>query len=147
MQDTFLHYLSYLTCGIIGLIFSTLLILRSLSQKAQYAKLQFKIRDYFYYDWYTPVLSLLSVILGLFMVDVTLKWNPALINWLKPAFAFLGYLGSDVVTRLFSAANRYLNKAIGDKTAEADSARGTTGTLTQAFPDKKTTPPPNTPSI
>lgn len=132
MNHIIWQYIGYFICGMLGLAISTILILRSLAKKAQAAKLIFDPLDYFKLDWYTPAASLLTIILGLFLVDVTLKWNPGLLNWMKLFFAALGYLGSDVAARIFSAMSNRLDAAISSKANDADRMNGTEGTLTPA---------------
>ena len=140
MTTTHLQYAQYLFCGILGLAISTVLILRSLSQKSKAASTEFSVKMYFKLDWFTPVGSILTIVLGLMMVDVTLKWNPALINWLKPLFATFGYFGSDLSSRLFSVMNGYINKAVDYKTDIADKVNGTLGTRTPILPPKDSSP-------
>lgn len=140
MTPSTFSYVMYALCGIMGLAISTVLILRSLSQKSRAASTEFSVAMYFKLDWFTPVGSLLTIVLFLMMVDVTLKWNPSLVNWLKPAFATVGYFGSDISSRLFSVMNGYINKAVDYKTDISDKVNGTLGTRTPIIPPKDSSP-------
>ena len=56
----------------------------------------------------------------MFFVDEIIGWNPFVIKYLKFGFAFIGYTGSDILSRAFGVASRKINAAIDIKTDVAD---------------------------
>jgi hypothetical protein len=64
----------------------------------------------------------------LLFIDNVLKWKPALIDFLKIFFAFVGYTGSDIASRLFGVLNTKINSVIDQK---ANALDGTTTATTK----------------
>lgn len=124
--------ISCILMGLLGLVSSTLLILRSLNRKATAANLIFTPKSYFKDDWYTPVASIVAVIMAFILLPYEPKtWSPAVTLIL---FGTIGYMGSDISSRVFSVASNKLNAAIGFKSQISDSSTGTTDAPTPAAP-------------
>lgn len=100
--------------------------MRSLQVKAKLNNVIFHPIEVVTQDWLIDIGSLISIIICLFFIDSVLKIRPDAVNYLKIFFAFIGYTGSDVLSRLFSVVNNRLNAAIGYKTKQTDEANGTT---------------------
>jgi hypothetical protein len=64
--------------------------------------------------------SILTIILFLLFLDNILKWKPVIVDYIKIGFAFVGYTGSDIASRLFSVVNKKINDVIDVKTNIAD---------------------------
>lgn len=125
--------------GLCGTVLSNLAVLYNLTKKARSANLQFKISTYFENDWFAPAISLVALVTALILLPyVPATWPPVVILIL---FATIGYSGNDLVSRFFSVANSYLNKAIDYKTDIADSATGTLGSPTPTMPPIKSSSP------
>jgi hypothetical protein len=126
----------YIICfvvAILGMALQTILKLRSIKTKAALANVSFNPLTYFKEDWLSIAASLITIILTLFFVSEILNWNALVINYVKIGFAFVGYTGSDIMSRLFSVVNARINSAIDYKTTIADTA---TGTLDKPTPAK-----------
>jgi hypothetical protein len=109
----------------------TALKLKSLQDKARLANVEFKVFQYFKNDWLSITASVLTVVMFLFFIDNILVWKPAVADYLKIGFAFVGYTGSDIASRIFGVVNKKINSAIDYKTTVADQATGDTEAPTQ----------------
>lgn len=98
----------------------TALKMKSLQDKARAANVEFKIRQYFSNDWLSIVASILTIIMFLLFLDNIMKWKPVIVDYVKIGFAFIGYTGSDIASRLFSVVNKKINDVIDTKTNIAD---------------------------
>jgi hypothetical protein len=113
----------YTTCffvALVGMALQTVLKMKSLQDKARAANLEFKPWRYFREDWLSITASVLTIILFLLFLDNILKWKPAIVDYIKIGFAFVGYTGSDIASRLFGVINKRINNAIDVKTNIAD---------------------------
>jgi amino acid permease len=113
----------YATCfgvALVGMALQTVLKLKSLQDKARAANLTFKPGLYFREDWLSITASVLTIILFLLFLDNILKWKPVIVDYIKIGFAFVGYTGSDIASRLFSVVNKKINDVIDVKTNIAD---------------------------
>lgn len=109
----------YLACfgvALVGMALQIVLKLKSLQDKAAAANVEFNVRIYFRKDWLSTIASLLTIILFLLFIDNILKWKPAIVDFLKIFFGFVGYTGSDIASRLFSVVNKQINNVIDLKT-------------------------------
>jgi hypothetical protein len=98
----------------------TILKMKSLQDKARAANVEFKVRQYFSNDWLSITASLLTIIMFLLFLDNILNWKPTIIDYVKIGFAFIGYTGSDIASRLFGVVNKKINNVIDTKTNIAD---------------------------
>lgn len=129
----------YITCfavALVGMALHTALKLKSLQDKARLANVEFKVVQYFKNDWLSITASTLTVIMFLFFIDNLLKWKPQAADYLKVGFAFVGYTGSDIASRLFGVVNKKINTAIDYKTTMADKETGDLEAPTP-LPEKK----------
>lgn len=108
--------------ALVGMALQTVLKIDSLQKKARAANVKFGPADYFKNDWLSITASILTIILFLMFLDNLLKWKPAIIDFVKILFAFVGYTGSDIASRLFSVVNNKINSIIDVKTGKSDSA-------------------------
>lgn len=125
----------YVNCGLIGLlglIFAVLMQLKSQREKAKAANLQFTISGFFSDEWINLSLSIVTIIIGLVLIPTVVGWKPAYIPFVRPAFLPIGYMGTDIILKLFGVVNKRLNAAIDDKTTEADKASGNLNAPTPA---------------
>lgn len=113
----------YITCfavGLIGMLLQTVLKIKSLQEKARVSNMAFNPWSYFKTDWLSVVASLLTIILFLFFIDTITKWKPETLKFMKLGFAFVGYTGSDIASRIFGVVNKRINQVIDEKTNIAD---------------------------
>lgn len=113
----------YVTCfgvALVGMALQTVLKMKSLQDKARAANMAFKPGQYFSEDWLSITASILTIILFLLFLDNILNWKPAIVDYVKIGFAFVGYTGSDIASRLFGVVNKKINNVIDAKTNIAD---------------------------
>ena len=114
----------YIECSVIGLIglaLQTALKIKSFQEKATASNIDFNLGMYFKYDWYTPVTSILTLLLLLFFLkDGVQNYSPV---WIKLSFGTAGYIGADIPSRLFSTVNKRLNNVIDIKTNISDTVQ------------------------
>lgn len=113
----------YLTCfglGLLGMAFQVALKLKSLQDKATAANIVFNEGDFFKKDKWTLICNVLAILIFVFLLGDMLKLWPALNGWVKIVFAFVGYIGSDVLLRFFSVVEKQMNGIIDIKTNKAD---------------------------
>lgn len=129
---TFALYVQCFLVALCGMLLQALLKIKSIQDKASNAKLQFKAKEYILEDWVSHSASLVTVIIVIFCVDEFAHFSAYVMQYIKFLFAFVGYTGSDIMSRLFSVVNKRINKAIDYKTTIADEATGTTDKPTPA---------------
>ena len=120
---------TYILCFVVAILGAALQIgfkIKSIQDKARKANVEFSAKSYFKDDWITFVLSGITIVICIICVDEFAHFSEAVMQYVKFAFAFIGYTGSDILSRLFSVANRKINNAIDYKTTQADEANGTT---------------------
>lgn len=127
-----LFYLSCFSIALIGMGLQTAMAMQSLQKKARLANVEFKAKHYLQEDYLTLVISFLTIVLAMLLINEVLNIKPEVKDYLKFGFAFIGYASNDIASRLFSAANSRVNAAIDYKTTIADKATGTTDTPTPA---------------
>lgn len=121
---TFQLYLTCFLVALVGMLLHAVLKLKSLQDKARLANVQFKASQYFIQDWLSHTASILTIIMFLIFVDNILHWKPQVLGYLKVGFAFVGYTGSDIASRIFGVVNKKINTAIDYKTTVADTQTG-----------------------
>lgn len=121
---TTLLYIQCFLVAFFGMLLQALLKIKSLQDKARKANVQFSPKEYLVDDWVSHSASLVTVIMIMFFVDELAHFSEYVMNYVKFGFAFVGYTGSDIMSRLFSVVNKRINNAIDDKTTIADQATG-----------------------
>lgn len=131
----------YIYCGLLallGLLFAVLLQLKAQSDKAKLANLIVPtFRTYIHNEWITLSLSLVTIIIGLFLIPIIVGLKPQYVPYIRPAFLPVGYAGTDILLKLFGVVNKRLNAAIDEKTTTADTTTGNLGAPTPALPPQK----------
>jgi len=134
----------YLYCGaiaLLGLLFAVLLQLKSQSDKAKLANLiKPTFGSYVKDEWITISLSIVTIIIGLFLIPIVVGLKPQYAPYIRPAFLPIGYAGTDILLKLFGVVNKRLNAAIDMKTNIADAATGNLAAPTPALPPQPTKP-------
>ena len=127
-----LFYLSCFAIALIGMALQTAMAMQSLQNKARLANVEFRPKNYLKEDWLTIVISFLTIVLAMLLINEVLNIKPEVKDYLKFGFAFIGYFSNDIASRLFSAANKRVNAAIDYKTTIADKATGNADAPTPA---------------
>lgn len=117
-------YIDSAVLGFLGLAFSLLLQLKSQRDKAKVANLQFSIGGFFSDEWINIAIAVVVLIIALYLIAPILGWKPGYLWLIRPAFLPVGYMGQDILLKLFGVVNKKLNAAIDAKTTEADRASG-----------------------
>jgi len=124
-----MSHLDYLTCfavGLLGAVIHALMKIKSIEDKAKLANVQFKANDYLLEDWKSHLISLCTLLICLFFIGDAIRFHADIIYYMKFAFAFIGYTGNDIASRVFGAVNKRVNTVIDKKTTEADQANNET---------------------
>lgn len=118
----------YIKCGVVGLLGMILqIIFKSIAvqKKANLANVQYKFWEIFSADWLSHLASIVTIVLFMFLIDEFTNISAKVMDYLKIGFAFVGYTGSDIASRLFSVVNNRVNAAIDFKTTISDTQTGT----------------------
>lgn len=116
----------YLTCffvALLGQLFTMLCKMIVLNQKAKRAKTNFSPLQYLKDDWLSFLASMIFIFIVLFILSEWLNWKPWVMDYIKSIFVFIGGAGYELGFRLFSVANKRLNKIIDEKSGIADSVK------------------------
>lgn len=113
-------YLQCFAVALVGMALQTALKMKSLQDKSRAANIEFKAGQYFRQDWLSITASVLTIIMFLLFLDNILKWKPVVVDYVKIGFAFVGYTGSDIASRLFGVLNKKINNVIDTKTNISD---------------------------
>ncbi len=125
-------YLQCFAVAFCGMVLQALLKVKSIQDKAKKANVQFSAKEYFLEDWVSHTASFVTVIMVMFFIDELSLFSEYVMQYVKFGFAFVGYTGSDVMSRIFSVVNKRINTAIDYKTTQADQANGTVDKPTPA---------------
>lgn len=117
-------YLTWFGIGFCGALLQVLIKMKSLEIKSRKANLKFSPLAYLKEDFLSLSASILTLLMCLFLIDEVFKLNPKIVDYVKWLFAFIGYTGSDIMTRIFGVMNKQINNAIDDKTTIADEKTG-----------------------
>ncbi len=131
-------YIECFLVALIGMLLQAVLKMKSIQAKAKAGNFEFSPSQYFKDDWLSLTASVLTIVLFLFFVPAILKMRPQAIDNAVIFFAFVGYTGSSIVSRIFSVVDKRLNAAIDYKTNIADKETGTLDAPTPMAPIKNT---------
>jgi len=130
---TILFYLNCFVIAILGLLFAILLQLKSQSDKARLANLiRPTFTSFVKEEWINISMSIVVIIVAMFFIPILMDWKPQVLIYVRPAFLPIGYMGTDILLKLFGLVNKRLNAAIDAKTTEADKASGNLSAPTPA---------------
>lgn len=113
-------YIQFFIVGLLGAFIHALMKVNSIKDKAQKANVAFKASDYFKEDWVSHCISMSTITLVLFFVTDILHLKPEALYYLKFSFAFVGYAGNDLASRVFGVVNKRVNDIIDKKTTDSD---------------------------
>jgi len=118
-------YLWCLASALVGLAFQVSLKIKSISDKARLANVEFSIGKYFKDDVWALISSVVAVLGFMLFMDEVMGFSPYVVKYVKFGFFFVGYVGSDIMLRIMSVANKRVNSAIDYKTTELDKVNNT----------------------
>lgn len=110
-----------IVCGIFGVLFQSLLKIRSLLKDAQVGNIDFNWKkDYVYKDAPSIALAFLSVGIWYFIFgEVSAKYE-MIINMKRISFVLMGGVGSYLIQLAFGTAKDRIRKIVDKKTNELD---------------------------
>lgn len=110
-----LEYLFWFAIAVVGMAIQVALKMKSLQDKAVAANAEFSPAVYFKKDWLSVVLSFLNILLFLMLAGAAVeKWHPERMI-IEVAFAFIGYTGADISSRLFGVVGKKINSIMDTK--------------------------------
>lgn len=106
--------------GSLGALLQILGKIQALKIRSKAANHSFTFKDYFTDDWPAILASFVSVAIAVLCVNELLKIKPALGDYIKWFFVFIGYTGSSLVQAVLSVTGKKLLAVIDIKTNVAD---------------------------
>jgi hypothetical protein len=114
-------YTQLFIIGLVGILFHVFVIkLPSVKEASRVANKSFSVKEYLSDDWIALCGSIVTLVACILFVDEILKWKPAIIDYIKFLFFFIGYTGSSVLLAVLSQATKKINKVVDIKTDKAD---------------------------
>ncbi len=110
----------YFIAGVLGVSLQTLLKISSLKMRAKNANHVFSIKGYFADDYPTILASVVSVLILIVCIDELLGVRPALAEYIKWLFVFVGFTGSSLIQSVMSVTNKKIMAIIDVKSNIAD---------------------------
>lgn len=108
-------------CGILGVVFQSMLKIRSLLKDAQVANVNFSWKkDYVWKDAPSIILSFLSVLIWYYIFGEVSKKYPAITDLRRVSFVLMGGVGSYLIQMAFGTAKDRIRKIVDRKTDVAD---------------------------
>jgi len=98
---------------------------KGIQDKARLANVEFKFGEYFTKDWLSHLLSFTGIGAYLLILTEVVNGNSMLSGYVKTLSLFVGWAGSDLISRFFSVVNKKVNAIIDIKTTAADQVTGT----------------------
>lgn len=126
---------AYLFCGAVAFIGALLHFFLKMGEKqktARLANVEFFYKQYFQDEMISIIVSGLTILLALMLAGEAFGYKPEVMNLKNGIFAFIGYFGDSIASKVFGLAGKRLDAAIDYKTTELDKANNTLGSPTPA---------------
>lgn len=112
-------YLECFLAGLLGILFHVVAVkLPKLKKRFKSAKMEFSLQEYIKGDALALVSSLVTVFIVVFLLDELAGLKPAILDYVKFLFVFVGYSGSSILIGLLGKADNYFNKTIKNRENE-----------------------------
>lgn len=116
-----------IVCGVMGVVFQSMLKIRSLLKDAQVANINWDWKkDYVKKDAPSIILAILSVGIWYYIFGEVAKKYPGIADLKRVSFVLMGGVGSYLIQMAFGTAKDKIRKVVDKKTDIAD---GKTGSL------------------
>ena len=112
--------LNYFICGSLGVLLHLMLKISNFIKLGKKANHPFSMKGYLQDDWPTIVADFLSVGILIFCLDEIVKFKPAVVDYIKWLFVFVGFTGSSIITGAMSVTGNKLMQVIDVKSNLAD---------------------------
>lgn len=132
-------HLQAILIALLGMALQVTLKIYSLKVKASNANIKLTVGGYFKQDWLMLLAAIITIIIFVLLIDDMMHLHANAVHYIKFLFAFIGYTGSDLILRFFSAANRKINAIINQQTDHAPESTQING--------QTSTTPPTTPPV
>lgn len=109
-----------LVAGFLGIAVQVILKLIALRNRSAAANTPFRVADYFTDDWLTLLLSIVTVVIGVYVLDELIAYKPEVASYVKFFFIAVGYMGSSILHMILSVTEKKILKVIDVKTDIAD---------------------------
>lgn len=114
-------YIQCFLAGLLGILFHVVAIkLPRLKKRFKAANVEFSFKAYLKGDALALISSLVTVIIVVYLLDELAGLKPAILDYVKFLFVFVGYSGSSLLIGALGKADTYVNKIINEKTDIAD---------------------------
>lgn len=118
---TFMIFLQCFIAGLLGIAWHTLMKIKGLRTRAIAANQSFSFGAYFQKDWFSILISVVSVAIVIYVLDELVHFKPGLADWTKAFFVAIGFMGDSVLQSLLSKSEKQILDIIDKKTNIADS--------------------------
>lgn len=110
-----------IACGILGVVFQSMLKVRSLLKDAQVANINWSWKkDYVYKDFPSIALALISVLIWYYIFGEVAKKYTGIADFKRVSFVLMGGVGSYLIQMAFGTAKDKIRKIVDKKTDIAD---------------------------
>lgn len=110
-----------ISCGLLGVVFQSMLKVRGLLKDAQVANITWSWKkDYLIKDAPSIILALLSVLIWYYTYGEVGRKYPGLIDFKRISFVVMGGVGSFAIQYVFGTAKDRIRKIVDKKTDIAD---------------------------
>lgn len=112
---------TFLVPGLLGILFHVFVIkFPAVKGRAKAANLNYTFKDYVTEDWTVLIGNLIVVLMLIVGIDELINLKPAIKNYIKWLFFFVGVSGSSLFMYALSIADRKVKSVIDIKTNIAD---------------------------
>jgi hypothetical protein len=114
-------YIQCLALGILGLLFHLFAMkIPAVRSRAKAANMPFTLKAYFAEDYPAVIASLITVIIAVLCVDELVGYKPAIMDYLKFFFVFVGFTGSSILISVLGRFDASIKTIVDVKTDIAD---------------------------
>ena len=107
--------------GLLGLLFHVFVIkLPAVKKRSEAANLPFTLSAYLKADWLALSSSVLTIVIGVFILDEITQYRPSILEWVKFFFIFIGYTGSSILQAALGRFDKATREVVDIKTNIAD---------------------------
>lgn len=130
---TIMIFLQCFIAGLLGIAFHTLMKIKGLRGRAIAANQSFSFGAYFQKDWFSILISVVSVAIAIYILDELIHFKPGIKDWTKAFFVAIGFMGDSLLQSLLSKSEKQILNIIDKKTNIADTVlNGNSPTVREA---------------
>jgi hypothetical protein len=103
-----------------GILLNILYKMDDYKKQLERANEKFVPKKFFERDWITILKSILGICIFLVCLDEIIHYSPKVGGFVKSLFSFIGFCGNEILMRLYSRTQKFINRIIDIKTNIAD---------------------------